>query len=144
VTTRTVHRQARTPCGTLAERGADALAPLLERGKMCHGLLLLAFFAEDVLAAIFDALALIGFGLTPTADFRRDLADLLLVDTADRDRRIVRRLDLDTLGHREVDVVAVAELQLQILALRIGAIANAGDLEHLRKALGHTRDQILN
>src|SRR3546814_12368675 len=67
-----MHRQARTPGSTLAERGTNALATFLESGKMCHGLLLLAFFAEDVLAAIFDALALIGFGLAPTAAFRRD------------------------------------------------------------------------
>src|SRR3546814_12945241 len=71
----TMHRKARTPGSTLAERGTNALATFLESGKMCHGLLLLAFFAEDVLAAILDALALIGFGLTPTADFSRDQLD---------------------------------------------------------------------
>src|SRR3546814_7696112 len=43
---RTMHRHTRTPGGALAEGGADALTALLERGKMCHGLLLLAFFAE--------------------------------------------------------------------------------------------------
>src|SRR5918998_6910446 len=40
-------------------------------------LLLLAFFAEDILAAILDALALIGLGLAPAADLGRELADAL-------------------------------------------------------------------
>src|SRR3546814_13093859 len=98
---RTMHRHTRTPGGALAEGGADALTALLERGKMCHGLLLLAFFAEDVLAAIFDALALIGFGLAPAADLPRDLADLLLVAAADLVLRFVRRLYLHALGGSE-------------------------------------------
>src|SRR6187549_3485230 len=94
-------------------------------------LLLLPFLAEDVLATVLDALALVGLGLAPAADLGGDLADLLLVDSADLDRGVVRGLDLDALGHREVDVVAVAELELQIAALRVGAIADAGNLEHL-------------
>src|SRR3546814_6796340 len=124
-----MHRKARTPGSTLAERGTNALATFLESGKMCHGLLLLAFFAEDLLDAIFDALALIGFGLAPTADFRRDLAELLLVDAADIDCSVVRRLDLDAFGNREIDIVAVTQLQLQILALRVGPIADPGAFE---------------
>src|SRR3546814_12468830 len=95
-------------------------------------------WSSDVCSSdLFDALALIGFGLAPAADFRRDLADLLPVHAADLDRRVVRRLDLDAFGHRKVDIVAIAELQLQRLALRIGAIADAGDFEHLGEALGH-------
>jgi hypothetical protein len=43
-------------------------------------LLLLAFFAEDVLFCIFDALALVGLRRTEFADFRCNLADALLVD----------------------------------------------------------------
>ena len=42
-----VDRQARPVAGTRAERGADALAPLVEEGEFRHGLLLLPFFAED-------------------------------------------------------------------------------------------------
>ena len=88
-----------------------------------------------IFAAVFDALALVRLGLAPAADFGGDLADLLLVDAADLDRVGVGRLDLDALGHGEIDVVAVAELQAQILALRGGAIADAGDFQHL----GETR-----
>src|SRR5688572_23260753 len=73
-------------------------------------LLLLPFLAEDVLAAILDALTLVGFGLAPLADLGGELPDRLLVDPADLDRGLVRGLDLETFGHVELDIVAVAEL----------------------------------
>ena len=38
--------------------------------------------------------------------------------------------------------MAVAELQLQVLALGIGAIADAGDFQLLLKALGDALDQV--
>src|SRR3990167_2759552 len=105
-------------------------------------LLLLSFLAEDKLAAITDALALVGFGLAPAADFGRELADLLLVDTADLDRGLVGRLDFKTLGNLEIDIVAVAKLQLQRSALCRSTIADAGDVEHPGKARGHAFDQV--
>src|SRR5258708_31412093 len=53
-------------------------------------LLLLAFLAENILAAILDALALIRLGLAPAANLGGDLADLLLVMAADLDRKSTR------------------------------------------------------
>ena len=47
-------------------------------------------------------------------------------------------------GSCVIDVVAVAELQAQVLALGLGAIADAGDLEHLGEALGHAGDEVLH
>src|SRR5918993_3234756 len=73
-------------------------------------LLLLPFLAEDVLAAIGDALALVGLGLAPTANFGRELADLLLVDPRNLDRGLIRGLHLDAFGHVEIDVVRITEL----------------------------------
>src|SRR6185503_2957989 len=113
-------------------------------GRAWPWLLLLAFFAEDILAAVLDALALVRLGLAPAADLGRDLADLLLVDAADLDRVGVGRLDFDPLGNREVDVVAIAQLQAQVLALGGGAIADAGDLEHLGEAFGDAGDEVLD
>ena len=92
VPARAVDRQARLAGGTRAERGAHAAAAAIEEREFGHGLLLLAFFAEDILAAILDALALVGLRLAPAADFGGDLADLLPVDAADLDRGGVRRL----------------------------------------------------
>src|SRR5687767_2790780 len=91
-------------------------------------LLLLPFLAEDVLAAVLDALALVGLGLAPAADLGGELADRLLVDPADVDRGLVGGLHIEALGHIEIDIVAVAELELQLVALRIRAITDAGDL----------------
>src|SRR3546814_9559051 len=90
-----------------------ATAPFKER-EFRHGLLLLAFFAEDKLTAIFDALALVRLRLAPATDLSSDLPDLLLVIAGDLDRRVIRGLDLDPFGDRKVDIMAVAKLQLQI------------------------------
>src|SRR3546814_298935 len=99
-------------------------------------LLLLPFLAEDVLATVLDALALVGLRLAPATDLGGELADRLLVDPADFDRGLVGSLHLEPFGHVEFDIVAVAELKLELLALRLRAIADAGDLQGLRKALG--------
>src|SRR5690606_27551020 len=105
-------------------------------------LLLLPFLAEDVLAAILDALALVRLGLAPAADFGGELADGLLVDARDLDRGLVRGLHLEAFRHVEVDVVAVAELKLELLALRARTVADAGDLEDLGEALRDTFDEV--
>src|SRR5438270_7707750 len=114
------------------------------RERVSPWLLLLAFFAEDVFPAILDALALVRLGLAPAADLGRDLPDLLLVDAADLDRVLVGSFHVDAFGQRIVHVMAVAELQTQVAALGLGAIADAGDLEHLGEPLGHTRDEVLH
>src|SRR5215468_5819664 len=99
-------------------------------------LLLLAFLAYDLLAQIHDALALVRLGLAEAADLRRHLAHALLVGAGDLDGGRLVALDLDVRGDREHDVVAVAELELQGLALDRGAVADAADLQRLAVALG--------
>src|SRR3546814_1710786 len=69
---------------------------------------------------------------------------LLLVDPRNLDRGLIGGLDLDPLGHREIDVVAVTELELEVLALRGSTIADAGDLEHLGEAFGDAGDEVLH
>src|SRR3569833_2887431 len=114
-------RASGAPCGP-ADGGVRR-----ERGS--PWLLLLAFFAEDELTAVLDAFALVRLGLAPAADLGGNLPDLLLVDAADLDRVRVGSLDIDAFGNGVVDVVAIAELQTQVLALGRGAIANAGDFQ---------------
>src|SRR6266576_5764724 len=96
---------------------------------------LLAFLAEDVFARVLDALALVGFGLSESADFGGDVADLLLVDAGDDDLGRLGHRDGDALRDRVNDIVAVAELDLKVLALHGGAIADAGDLESARGSI---------
>src|SRR6185503_15775220 len=107
-------------------------------------LLLLTFLAEDVFAGVLHALALIGLRTTEAADLGGHLADLLLVDAGDDDFSRLGRRDGDALRDRVVDVVRVAELQVELLALHRRAIADAVDLELLLEALGHAADQIVH
>ena len=73
-------RQAGTAPALRPKGGADAPAALIEKRKLAP-LLLLPFLAEDLLTAVLDALALVGLGLAPAADFGGHLANTLLVDT---------------------------------------------------------------
>src|SRR5262245_5988414 len=99
--------------------------------------LLLAFLAEDVFAGVPDALALVWLGRPEVANLGRHLADLLLVDAGHHDLGRPRCRDRDAFRDRIDDLVAVAERQLQVLALHGGAIADAGDLEPPLEAPGH-------
>ena len=90
-------------------------------------------------SGIFHALALVGLGRAEPADLGGDLPDALLVGTADDDRRRGLADDLDVVGDRELDVVAVAELQVEHLAVAGRTIADAGDLEPACVAHGHAR-----
>src|SRR6476646_11954193 len=116
-------------------RAANArLAPAFHfktSGHSVASLLLLAFLAEDELAGIFDALALIRLRRTQATDFRRDLPDLALVDTGNCDLDRPGRRDRHARRNRKRDVVAVAERQLQVLALHRRLIADAGDFQPL-------------
>src|SRR5262249_10459275 len=84
-------------------------------------------------------------GLAERADHRRHLPDTLPVGTTDGDRRRPLAGNLDIGRDREMNVVAVAELQHQILALNRGAIADAVDLEiygvALADAVHHVVDE---
>src|SRR5215831_12440578 len=98
-------------------------------------LLLLAFLAEDEFADILHALALVGLRRTIGADFRGDLADALDVVARHRDLGRLRHRDGDAFRDRVDDVVAVAQRELQVLALHRGTVADAGDFQLLLKAL---------
>jgi hypothetical protein len=63
-----------------------------------------------------DPLALIGLGRLKPTDLRCCLADLLLVDAGDDDRRLVRALDTDTVYRLVVDSMAEPEVQGQASA----------------------------
>src|SRR3990170_6848003 len=119
-----------------------ALRPFVRCGHRQLPLLLLAFLAEDELARVPHALALVRLRLAERADLGGDLPDLLLVGAGDHNLGRLGRGDRDAFRDRIDDVVAVAERNLQVPALDRGAIADAGDLELALKSLGHAGDQV--
>src|SRR5262245_37690648 len=109
-------RVSRIVLAPLARSLAGGLA-----GLVTHGLALLA-----------DALALVRLWRPAGADVRRHLADALAARAAHRDRRRALALDLDADRHRELDRVRIPERHDQRLALDLGFVADAADLELLR------------
>src|SRR5579859_3719814 len=99
-------------------------------------LLLLAFLAEDLLLGVFHALALVRLGTAKATDLGGNLSDLLLVGPAHHDLGRLRRHNRNPLRDRILDVVTVAERELQIFPLHRSAIADAVDLEPPLEALG--------
>src|SRR4029077_7320017 len=100
-------------------------------------LLLLAFLAADLLGRVLDALALVGLGWTQAADLRRELADLLAIRAGDLDFGGLHGLDLDAGRDGNPAVWVLPELQLHHLGVRLGAVADAVDLEVDGEALRH-------
>src|ERR1700710_1399121 len=132
----------------LAVRGSDSRTRFLRRSfvilslDMTAPLLLLAFLAEDKFIGILHALALVGLRRTIAADLGGHLADALDVVAVDDDLGRLRNRDRDAFRDRVDDIVAVAERELQVLALQRGAIADPGDLKLLLKTLGDAGQQI--
>src|ERR1700747_3247519 len=107
-------------------------------------LLLLAFLAADRLGRVFDALALVGFRRAIGADLGRDLADPLAVGAGDIDQGRPFTDDLDVVGDRIRNLVTVAELQIERVALHRGAVADAIDFQGDRKAFRYSGDHIVH
>src|SRR3954449_6313830 len=105
----------------------------------------LADLPGDVLALVADALALVGLRRPLLADVGGELADLLLGVALDDHARGLGHLELDALRRLDGHGVRVAELELEVLALQRGAVADTLDLERLREAgrdaLDHVGDQ---
>src|SRR5450432_1824652 len=98
-------------------------------------LLLLAFLAANSLGLVLDALALVRFRLAIAAYHGGPLSAPLAVGARDADRGRLLAGDLDLVGDREADLVAVAELQIEDLALHCRTVADAVDLEVDRETL---------
>ena len=141
--------QARTGRGALDLLADPTMttvaAQMLLLGDAAHEDLLtgLAGLADDVLALVADALALVRLGLAEVADLGGHLADPLLVDATHDDLRGCRHLEADAVGCGVVDRVAVAERQLEgVVALGRGAVADADDLELLGELVGDAFDHV--
>src|SRR3546814_160978 len=76
------------------------------------------------------ALTLVGVGLPQRPDLGRDLADLLLIDSAHDDvAGLPIDIDLNPLGNGEAHRMGVAELEHRLTALDLGAISHPHDIE---------------
>src|SRR4029077_1265624 len=104
--------------------------------------LLLSFLAEDVFARVLDAFALVRLGLAEATDYRGDVPDLLAIDAGNDNLGRLGHGDRDALRNRIHDVVAIAELDLQVLALQRGAVTDAVNLQPALEALGHARHHV--
>jgi hypothetical protein len=124
-------------------RGRSAVPWILARTRRRR--LSRADLSCDVLAFVADALALVGLGLALLADQRRGLAHLLLGRALDDDPRRLRHLELDAVGSLDRHRVRVPERELEVATPKLGAVADALDLEPLlepvRDALDHVRHQ---
>src|SRR4051812_30319041 len=137
-----------------ASRGRSAVPTTFERTRRCRrrracclvftaiALRPLPDLADDLLAGVPDALALVGLRRAPLADLGRDLADLLLARAADDDLRRLRHLERDSLRRLHRDRMAEAELHLEVGTVQGRAVADALDLEPLREAGRHAGDHV--
>src|SRR5258707_2856693 len=138
-------REPRPVAGGAADLASDFRRPSLRPIRDCgHRALslLLAFFAEDILARVLDPLALVRLGLAEGADYGGDMANFLFIDAGDHNLGGPGHRDRNAFRDRIDDVVAVAELDLQVLALQGGAIADAIDLEAALEPFGHARYRV--
>src|SRR3989304_1535027 len=76
-------------------------------------------------------------GRPRVADLRGDLADELLVDAAHQDLGLGGCRDLHAFGHLPHHRVREAERQVQFVALRLGTVTDADQVELFLEALGH-------
>src|SRR6266550_1601385 len=123
---------------TRASAVRTAIVPLL----LLPGL---AGLAQDALAGVADALALVGLGLADLADVGRHLADELLVGPPDGDTGGARDLEGDPVGGVDVDGVRETEGQLDLVGpLGGGPVADADDLELPREPVGHPDHHVVD
>src|SRR5512136_2870600 len=143
---RNTDRRARPRAASLILRRTVAVRRAVRSVNldMARPLLLLSFFAEDILIHVFHALALVGLGRAVTADLGRDVADFLLVDPGNYNFGWLRRRYGDAFRNWKVYVVGKAELQLQRLTLDCSAKTHAGDFQLLLEAFGHARHHVCN
>src|SRR5687768_6069000 len=102
----------------------------------------LADLLLQLLPGVAHALLLVRIGLAHPADVGGDLPDHLAIGAGDRDVRLLLDRDVDPVGDVEHDRMRVAEREVDLLALQLGAVADADDVELLLEALGDAVDGV--
>src|ERR1035437_9811549 len=104
----------------------------------------LASLAADHLAGVPDALALVGLRLPSGADAGGNLADELLVDPEHGQLDRAFDLEADAVRRDDLDGMAVPQVELQLVADLLGAVADARDLEALPVAGRDAHDHVVD
>src|SRR5690606_18190582 len=113
---------------------------------VAEGLLLalgLALFADDALALVANALALVGLRRAEATDVGGDRAEQRLVGRAQVQLAVLVDLGLDAVGQRIADRVREAEREVDAAALDGRAVTDADDLERSLEALGAADDHVV-
>src|SRR6516164_4456494 len=129
---RAEHRKTRSIVCRPTQIVADALTTAQEEsfGFFRHkALLLFAFLPANVLGCVSDTFAFVGFGWPISTDVGRDLTHALPIGSAHGDNRRPLASDPDVAGDRKRDVVTIAKLEIESIALNLRAIANPCDLQ---------------
>ena len=85
-------------------------------------------------AGVADALVLVRIGRAQRADIGRHLAQHLLVVAGQHQVRLLVDLQIDAVGQQNFDGVRIAERERRDLALDVGAVADADDVELARES----------
>src|SRR5262249_4164126 len=93
-------------------------------------------------ARIADAFLLVRIRLAEAADVGGHLADQLPIHPGHRDVRLLVDRDVESLRDVEHDRMRVAEREDDLLALQLGAVADADDVELLLEAFGDAEDRV--
>ena len=111
------------------------------RGLLRSGL---AYLLLQSLAAVADALVLVRIGLAQRTHVGGHLAHLLAIDAGDGKVRLLGiDHDLDAGGQRKLNLVRKSEGKNdRVLALQLGAVPDADNVEFLAPALGDSDDSI--
>src|SRR5439155_23566338 len=105
-------------------------------------LLLLGFLQDHPLVGIAHALALVRLGRPVGAHLGGDLSDLLLVQPLDHDFGLRWGLDLHAFRHGVHDGMRKAQRKVQLVALRLSAIADADQRQPLLETLCDTEHHV--
>src|SRR3989304_3228988 len=106
------------------------------------GLASLAGLSAYYLFSVLDALALVRLGLPERPYVRRHLAHELLVRALEGYARLLVYGGAYALGQLVLDGVRVPEREVQDVALNVGLVSHAHDVEPLLEALGDALDHV--
>src|SRR5690554_2265441 len=135
------------PCGTQLTNLHAHFACATQSFNICAhspALFLLGFFASDLLFRKPYTFTLVGLGRTERADISSDLANLLLIDTANNHFRIGRSFYGNPFGQLILDRMGETQSQIKLITLRLGTIAYAREQELTLEARGYTSHHIAN